>query len=48
MDRKYKEMVPEPNEMEIILARRKDTKERQRVLTFYDVMLQNIADELDG
>lgn len=33
--------------MEKILARRKDPRERERVLTFYDVLMQNIADEID-
>ncbi|XP_018567603.1 uncharacterized protein LOC108908153 [Anoplophora glabripennis] len=45
---KYSEMVPPVYEMEKILAKRKDPAERMRVLTFYDVLLQNIADELDG
>lgn len=41
-------MVPPVYEMEKILAKRKDPAERMKVLTFYDVLLQNIADELDG
>ncbi|XP_030763780.1 uncharacterized protein LOC115888254 [Sitophilus oryzae] len=45
--RKYQEEVPQ-YELEKILAKRKDPKERERVLTFYDVLLQNVADELDG
>ncbi|XP_074034385.1 uncharacterized protein [Leptinotarsa decemlineata] len=45
---KFVEMVPPQYEMEKILARRKDPREREKVLTFYDVLLQNIADELDG
>lgn len=48
MMEKFKDMVPPVTEMEKILARRKDPKERQRVLTFYDALAQNIADELDG
>lgn len=34
--------------MEKILARRKDPKERERVIAFYDILIQNISDELDG
>lgn len=45
---KYGEMMPPEYEMEKILARRKDPKEREKVLTFYDVLLRCIADELDG
>ncbi|CAH1169550.1 unnamed protein product [Phaedon cochleariae] len=45
---KFAEMVPPQTEMEKILARRRDPRERERVLTFYDVLMQNIADELDG
>ncbi|KAI4468961.1 hypothetical protein MML48_2g00002950 [Holotrichia oblita] len=45
---KFQEYVPEPTEMEKILARRKDPKERERVITFYDILIQNINDELDG
>ncbi|GJQ82431.1 hypothetical protein Trydic_g11845 [Trypoxylus dichotomus] len=48
MKEKFKEYVPEPTEMEKILARRKDPKERERVITFYDILIQNINDELDG
>ncbi|KAJ8924526.1 hypothetical protein NQ315_007324 [Exocentrus adspersus] len=48
MEEKYAEMVPPVHEMEKILARRKSPAERMKVLTFYDVLLQNIADELDG
>lgn len=48
MQEKFEEYCPEPNEMEKILARRKDPKERQKALTFYDVLLRNISDELDG
>lgn len=45
---KFAEMVPPQYEMEKILARRKDPKEREKVLNFYDVLLRSIADELDG
>lgn len=48
MEKKFKEMVPAPMEMERILMRRKDPAERQKVLVFYDSLLQNIEDELDG
>lgn len=48
LEEKYAEMVPPVYEMEKILAKRKDPAERVKVLTFYDVLLQNIADELDG
>lgn len=47
MEQKYKEQVPD-YEMEKILAKRKDPKEREKVITFYNVLLQNIEDELDG
>ncbi|KAJ3648501.1 hypothetical protein Zmor_020299 [Zophobas morio] len=46
MEQKFKEEVPE-YEMEKILARRKDPKEREKVVTFYKVLLSNIEDELD-
>ncbi|XP_056636814.1 uncharacterized protein LOC130445274 [Diorhabda sublineata] len=45
---RYREMVPPVTEMEKILARRKDPRERAKVLNFYDVLMQHIADELDG
>lgn len=45
---KYAEMIPPQYEMEKILARRKDPKEREKVLSFYDVLLRCIADELDA
>lgn len=45
---KFAEMIPPQYEMEKILARRKDPKEREKVLHFYDVLLRCIADELDG
>lgn len=48
LQEKYQQEVPPTHEMEKILARRKDPRERERVLTFYDVLMQNIADELDG
>lgn len=48
MKEKFQQYVPEPTEMEKILARRKDPKERERVITFYDILIQNINDELDG
>lgn len=48
LSEKFREYVPPVYEMEKILARRKDPKEREKVLTFYDVLMQNIADELDG
>ncbi|CAH1958648.1 unnamed protein product [Acanthoscelides obtectus] len=48
MQRKFDDMCPPLYEIEKILARRKDPKEREKVLAFYDVLMQNIADELDG
>lgn len=48
MSEKFRDMVPPVTEMEQILAKRKDPKERERVLTFYDTVGQNIAEELDG
>lgn len=48
LEEKYGEMVPPLNEMEILLARRKDPKERQKAITFYEVIVKNINDELDG
>lgn len=47
MEKKYREEVPE-YEMEKILARRKSPQEREKVVTFYRVLLANIEDELDG
>jgi hypothetical protein len=47
MEQKYREEMPD-YEMEKILARRKDPKEREKVVTFYKVLLTNIEDELDG
>ncbi|KAL3288842.1 hypothetical protein HHI36_003288 [Cryptolaemus montrouzieri] len=47
LSEKFREYVPPVYEMEKILARRKDPKEREKVLTFYDVLMQNIADEMD-
>ncbi|XP_044264548.1 uncharacterized protein LOC123011256 [Tribolium madens] len=46
MEQKFREEVPD-YEMEKILARRKDPKEREKVITFYKVLLTNIEDELD-
>ncbi|RZC43002.1 uncharacterized protein BDFB_011753, partial [Asbolus verrucosus] len=46
MEQKFQEEVPE-YEMEKILTRRKDPAEREKVVTFYNVLLQNIEDELD-
>lgn len=46
--RQYEQQVPPQYEMEKILARRKDPKEREKVLTFYDALMQCIVDELDG
>ncbi|KAJ3638080.1 hypothetical protein MTP99_001488 [Tenebrio molitor] len=46
MEQKYREEMPD-YEMEKILARRKDPKEREKVVTFYKVLLTNIEDELD-
>lgn len=43
----YDEKLPD-YEMEKILAKRKDPKEREKAITFYKVLLQNIEDELDG
>ncbi|XP_022914679.2 myosin heavy chain, clone 203-like [Onthophagus taurus] len=48
MKEKFQEFIPPITEMERILAKRKDPKERERVMTFYNVLLRNIADELDG
>ncbi|XP_050515734.1 uncharacterized protein LOC114345139 [Diabrotica virgifera virgifera] len=48
MAEKFVEMVPPVTEMEKILARRKDPKYREKVLQFYDALMQHIADELDG
>lgn len=47
MEELYAEEVPD-YEMEKILAKRKDPAEREKVVTFYNVLLQNIEDELDG
>lgn len=48
MAQKYQEMVPEQTEMEKILARRKDPRERRKVVTFYEGVVKNINEELDG
>lgn len=48
MQQKFKQMVPPVTEMERILARRKNPKEREKVIKFYTELLQNITDELDG
>ncbi|XP_060531088.1 uncharacterized protein LOC132704831 [Cylas formicarius] len=48
LEQKFEELVPAQYEMEKILAKRHDPREREKVLTFYDVLLQNVADELDG
>ncbi|KAL1506659.1 hypothetical protein ABEB36_005984 [Hypothenemus hampei] len=47
LSRKYNEEVPQ-YEMEKILAKRKNPEERQKVLIFYDTLLQIVADELNG
>lgn len=47
ISQKYREEVPQ-YEMEQILAKRKCPKEREKVLTFYDTLLQIVADELNG
>ncbi|KAJ8966041.1 hypothetical protein NQ317_009903 [Molorchus minor] len=47
LDQKFRDMVPPVYEMEKILSRRKDPREREKVLTFYDVLMTNIADELE-
>ncbi|KAK4884846.1 hypothetical protein RN001_001117 [Aquatica leii] len=47
MEEKFQEMVPPMSEMERILLRRKDPVEREKVLTFYDALMQNIISELD-
>lgn len=41
-------MIPPVNEMEEILAQRKNAKEREKVIKFYTELLQSISDELDG
>lgn len=48
MAEKYRQMVPEQTEMEKILARRKDPRERRKVISFYQGILKNINNELDG
>ncbi|KAF5283976.1 hypothetical protein FQR65_LT13668 [Abscondita terminalis] len=48
MEEKFQEMVPPVSEMEQILLRRKDKAEREKVLAFYDALMQNITSELDG
>lgn len=48
MEEKYGDMVREPYEMEKILARRKDPRERRKVITFYEAVVKNIDDELEG
>lgn len=45
--RQFNEDVPQ-YEMEKILAKRKNPQEREKVLTFYDTLLQIVADELNG
>ncbi|CAG9765463.1 unnamed protein product [Ceutorhynchus assimilis] len=47
LSQKYREEVPQ-YEMEKILAKRKNPRERERVLAFYDALLQIVADELSG
>lgn len=44
---KHQEIIPD-YEMEKILAKRKNPKEREKVLSFYDTLLQVVADELNG
>lgn len=48
MQQKFKEHVPPVSEMEQILLRRKNPAERERVLAFYDSLIQNINKELEG
>lgn len=48
MQRKFREFIPPVTEMERILARRKNPKEREKVVKFYTDLLKNIADEIDG
>lgn len=48
MQQKFAEYCPPQTEMERVLARRKDPVERQKVLTFYDALLHNIGQEMDG
>lgn len=48
MEEKFKEYVPPVSEMEQILLRRKDPVEREKVVSFYDALLQNINKELEG
>lgn len=48
MEEKYREMVPEVGEMEKIINRRKDPRERRKVITFYEGVIQSINNELDG
>lgn len=47
MEQKFAEYCPPQTEMEKILAKRKNPREREKVLTFYDVLLKSINDELD-
>ncbi|KAF2885988.1 hypothetical protein ILUMI_20185, partial [Ignelater luminosus] len=47
MEEKFKEYVPPVSEMEQILLRRKDPVEREKVVSFYDALLQNINKELE-
>ncbi|KAK5648308.1 hypothetical protein RI129_003200 [Pyrocoelia pectoralis] len=47
MEEKFQEYVPPVSEMERLLLRRKDPAERERVLAYYDVLLQNITSELN-
>lgn len=48
MEQVFKEMVPPLSEMEKILARRKNPREREKVIKFYKDLLVNISDEIDG
>lgn len=48
MQRKFRELIPQMTEMERILAKRKNPKEREKVVKFYSDLLKTIADEIDG
>ncbi|KAB0800105.1 hypothetical protein PPYR_07985 [Photinus pyralis] len=47
MEEKFPEYVPPMSEMERILLRRKDPVEREKVLSYYEALLQNINSELN-
>ncbi|KAF2901326.1 hypothetical protein ILUMI_04860 [Ignelater luminosus] len=47
MKEKFKEYVPPVSEVEQILLRRKDPVEREKIVSFYNSLLQNINKELE-